>query len=155
MGFCSAPAGLSRARKAAKIHNFCSAIPSNGRQVGRTFRMMIKRWAWLLCLIPTFAFGQQDLSGKWVVTTDIYGNPLAQKLTLKSDTGKLTGKFGGDDLQGTISGNAIHFIAKDKEGNASEYTGTISGDTFSGNAVMNETGDHPDRTTGAFTARRI
>ena len=117
--------------------------------------MMMRRLGWLLCLVPALALGQQDLSGKWVVTTDIYGNPLAQKLTLKSEGGKLTGKFAGDDLEGTVQGKAIHFIAKDKDGNTSDYTGTISGDTFSGNAVINEAGDHPERTTGAFTARKI
>lgn len=118
--------------------------------------MMLKRLGWLLALVPVLAFGQQDLSGKWAVTTDIYGNPLTQKLTLTNDAGKLTGKFHGDDLEGTLSGNTIHFVAKDKDGNTSEYTGTLSGgDTFSGNAVMLETGDHPDRTTGSFTARKI
>jgi acetamidase/formamidase len=117
--------------------------------------MIIRRLGFLLCLVPALAFGQQDLSGRWVVTTDIYGNPLAQKLTLKSDAGKLTGKFDGDDLEGTVNGNAIHFVAKDKDGNTSEYNGIISGDTFSGNADMNETGDHPEHTTGAFSARKI
>ena len=89
---------------------------------------MIRRLAVLLVLTPLFAFAQQDLSGKWVVTTDIYGNALAQKLTLKQDAGKLTGKFGGDDLDGTVQGSAVHFVAKDKNGNSSEYTGTLSGD---------------------------
>jgi len=92
--------------------------------------MMMKRFGWLLCLVPAIAFAQQDLSGKWAITTDIYGNPLTQKLTLKSDAGKLTGKFDGDDLEGAVHGNAIHFVAKDKDGNTSEYTGTITGDTF-------------------------
>ena len=117
--------------------------------------MKIKCVVWLLCLIPVLTFAQQDLSGKWLVTTDIYVYPLAQKLTLKSESAKLTGKLDGDDLEGTVSGNTVHFLAKDKDGNTSEYTGTLSGDSFSGNAVMNQVGDHPERTTGAFTARRI
>jgi hypothetical protein len=71
------------------------------------------------------------------------------------DGGKLTGNLSGDKLEGKCSGSDIHFIAKDSDGSTSEYTGTLSGDTMSGNAVLTDGQDPTDQTAGQFTARRI
>lgn len=98
---------------------------------------------------------QSSLAGEWLVTTDIYGNPLHQRLVLKVDGGKITGHLSGDKLEGEVSGSDIHFIARDSQGGTSEYKGTRTGDIMSGNAVLIDGQDPTDRTAGGFTARRI
>ena len=116
---------------------------------------MLKRFGWLLFLAPSLLFAQGNPAGDWQVTTDIYGNPLHQRLVLTSDGGKLTGELAGDKLEGTVSGKAVHFVAKgDSPGDTAEYTGTLEGDTISGQAVLTD-GDDKSRTLGAFTARRL
>jgi amidase len=98
---------------------------------------------------------QPGAAGEWLVTTDIYGTPLHKKLVLRVDDRKLTGKLARDPLEGDVSGEAVHFIARASDGYTSEYTGTLSGDTISGNAVMTDGQDPAHRIVGEFTARRV
>ncbi len=123
--------------------------------------LMLKLCGWILCVGAAILLAQQnvraqnDVTGDWLVTTDIYGNPLHQKLILKMDGTKLTGSLGGDKLEGTITGSSIHFIARDENGSTSEYTGTVSNDTLTGNALLIGGQDPTDRTSGVFAARRM
>src|SRR6059058_3520020 len=77
--------------------------------------------------------------GEWLVTLDIFGTPLQQVLTLKSEGGKLTGSMRGrgrSEIEGTIAGNGVHFVTRqDKETNG-EYEGTITADCMSGTAQV-------------------
>src|SRR5215469_11054926 len=66
------------------------------------------------------------IDGEWLTTRDVYGHPLYQRLTLKSENGKVTGSFAGDKLEGTIEGKALHFIARDQNNNTSELTGIVA-----------------------------
>jgi acetamidase/formamidase len=116
---------------------------------------MIRRLICLLCLCSGIALAQQNLAGDWVIINDIYGNPLSRKLVLKIDGGKLTGTLAGEELQGTLTGNSLRFTTKDKKGVTGEFTGSISGETISGNSVLLDPEDPKDRTESAFTARRI
>src|ERR1700724_2969240 len=45
------------------------------------------------------------LTGRWTVNADFYETPLYFPLELKDEGGKLTGKFWGDKLEGTVTGN--------------------------------------------------
>ena len=65
------------------------------------------------------------ITGKWNVKADFYGTPLYFQMELKDEAGKLTGKFGGDKLEGSLSGNSIHFVAKDDGGGKEECTATL------------------------------
>ncbi|MBV9342028.1 MAG: hypothetical protein JO159_14220, partial [Acidobacteria bacterium] len=47
---------------------------------------------------------EEALNGEWLVTRNVYGNPLYQKLTLKLQNGKLTGSFGDSKLEGVLQG---------------------------------------------------
>jgi amidase len=116
---------------------------------------MRKGFALLLCLVPTLLLGQSKIPGVWLVTTDIYGNPLHQKLVLKLEGGKLSGTLGGDKLEGALNGNAIHFIAKDEDGNTAEYTGTINGEAMSGTTIQIDADNPSERTTSTFTAKPV
>ena len=95
-----------------------------------------------------------SVSGNWLVTADFYGTPLFFRMEFKEEGGKLTGKFDGDKLEGTVTGNAIHFVAKDDEGGTEECTATLKDGTISGTVVFTgaDNPTHPE--THTFTANR-
>jgi amidase len=87
-----------------------------------------------------------DLAGRWTVTADFTGTPIYLQLELTQEGEKLGGKFGGDKLEGTLKGSAIHFVAKDEQGNTSEVTGTVEGGAITGTVVFVDANDkeHPE-----------
>src|SRR5437870_13671825 len=66
-----------------------------------------------------------SVSGRWIVNADVFGTPLFYQMHLKEEAGKLMGDFAGDKLEGTITGNSIHFVAKDEQGGTEECTATV------------------------------
>jgi len=67
--------------------------------------------------------------------------PLFYEMHLKEEAGKLTGDFRGDKLEGTVNGNAIHFVAKDEQGGKEECTATVRDGNMSGTFVFTDAGD--------------
>lgn len=96
-----------------------------------------------------------NLSGKWLITRDAYGYPQYLHVELKQDGEKLSGDYGGDKVEGTVTGNSVHFVAKSEDGSTSEFTGTLQGAGFAGTAVFTDADDpaHPEK--GEFTAARV
>ncbi len=93
----------------------------------------------------TASAGNTGITGQWVISADYYGTPLNLSMELTQQGDKLTGNFGGDKLEGTVSGNSIHFLAKDEQGNKAECTATIQGDTITGSVTFTDVDDpgHP------------
>ena len=109
----------------------------------------------LLLLLPALLLPQTPtLTGKWFTTTDFYGTPINYSMELNQDGDKFTGKFGGDKLEGTLNGSAIHFLAKDDQGGTEELTGTFSGGTISGTIVFIDGDDKEHPVTHKFAATR-
>lgn len=96
----------------------------------------------------------ESLSGEWLVTRDVLGNPLYQRMTLKFDNGKLTGVFAGDKLEGTLNGEALHFVARDEQNNTSEFTGVFDGTNIKGKVVETDASDPSDKAENEMTAAR-
>src|SRR2546425_870372 len=97
--------------------------------------------------------GAQTVAGEWVLTQDVYGNPLYRKLVLKLDGDKLSGTIGSNAIEGTVSGSSVHFVAK-TDYSTDDFTGTASGDALSGTVVHTQPDDpKPVKTT--WTARRL
>jgi len=104
----------------------------------------------VLCLLGFSCFTQNAvaqeakaaLTGRWFVTSDFHGTPFYFKLELTQQGDKLTGNFDGDKLEGTVSGNTIHFLAKDDHGGSEEVTGTLKGNVLTGTAIFID-GDNP------------
>lgn len=92
------------------------------------------------------------VSGRWIVNADFYGTALFYQMHLKEETGKLIGDFAGDTLEGTVTGNTIHFVAKDEQGGTEECTATVKDGTLSGTIVFTDAGDPAHPSTHAFTA---
>jgi len=111
----------------------------------------------LLLLVSLLLHAQQQnsVAGRWILNADFYGTPLIFQLELKQQGDKVTGDFGGDKLEGTVSGNAMHFLAKDESGGSEELKGTIQGDTLTGTIVFVDGGNPSRPATHAFTAKMV
>ncbi len=105
--------------------------------------------AFCLCAASRGA-AQPPLSGDWLLTEDVFGNPLHRRLTLKVDGTTLSGSVGRESLEGSLKGNAVRFVLKD-EGSTDEYSGTVGGDGLSGTVVHTQAGEKPSTATWAAT----
>src|SRR5579864_382038 len=76
------------------------------------------------------------VAGRWIVNADFYGTPINYFMELKQEGDKLTGNFGGDKLEGTLSGTSLHFLAKDDQGGTEECSATLQGDTLTGTVIF-------------------
>lgn len=114
---------------------------------------MMKRVTLLLCLIPGVAVAQ--VSGQWVMITDLWGHPAYRTLTLVKDGEVLTGDVDGDKITGRITGSAIAFQDVDANNATYSFNGTIEGGRINGIADFPDTTNPAMRARHAFTARRI
>jgi len=108
----------------------------------------------LLLATGVIAQNPGALSGEWLITRDVYGNPLYQRMTLAVQDAKVTGVFAGDKLEGTVNGNAIHFISRDEDNDISEFTGVFSGTTITGRVVETGSGEPKEKSENEITATR-
>ena len=95
---------------------------------------MLKHLPLIVCLTSTLVFAQTSVAGEWMLTQDLYGNPLHQRLTLKVDGTVLSGTLGRRTLDGTVSGNAIRFTLRSEDA-VDEFNGTLSADGMAGTLV--------------------
>src|SRR6478672_1297015 len=96
--------------------------------------------ALLLCLTPTLLLAQSPVAGDWLLTEDVYGTPLRQRLTVKVDGSTLSGTLGRESIAGAITGDAIRFAITSGT-RTDEFTGTISADRLTGTLVRTDTSD--------------
>lgn len=94
------------------------------------------------------------INGEWLITRDAYGNPLYQRMTLTVQDGKVSGLFDGDKLEGTLNGNALHFVARDEDNDTSEFTGVFNGTTITGKVVETDASDPKEKSENEMTAKR-
>ena len=95
------------------------------------------------------------LSGRWIVTADFYGTPISLSLELKQEEGKLGGDLDGNKLEGTLSGDSIHFVAKDDQGDTQECQATVQDSTMSGSVTFTDASDQAHPSTHSFTATLV
>jgi amidase len=114
---------------------------------------MFKHVALIVCLAPTFLLAQDTVAGDWLLTQDLYGNPLHQRLTLKVDGASLSGTLGRRPIDGTVSGTAIRFAIKNGDA-TDEFTATMSADGMAGSLVRTEK-DDPNPFKTSWSARRV
>lgn len=109
-----------------------------------------------LLLLPELLLAQpSNITGHWFAVADFYGTPINFSLELTQQGDKLTGEFGGDKLEGTLTGNAIHFLAKDDRGGTEELTGTVQAGSISGTIVFIDADDKDHPATHKFTATPV
>jgi amidase len=66
------------------------------------------------------------------LTTEIYGNPLHQRLTIFAKGEDLGGTLDGNPVAGRISGTHLHFITTDKRNNTTEVDARLDADKLTG-----------------------
>ncbi len=99
-----------------------------------------------------------SLNGEWVLTTQILGVPMSERLALQVEGAKLAGslnRWGNDHaIEGTWNGQEMRFEVKGKGGPRSTYTGTLAEGVLSGRATLE--GDRPEDTIHTtWRAQRI
>lgn len=110
----------------------------------------------LLVLVPAFMLAQSPtVTGRWLATADFYGTPINFPMELSQQGDKLTGSFGGDKLEGTLTGNSLHFLAKDEQGGTEELTATLQSGIISGTITFTDSDDKQHPTTHQFTATLV
>ncbi|HWW97209.1 MAG TPA: acetamidase/formamidase family protein [Edaphobacter sp.] len=110
----------------------------------------------LLALAPISATAQTpSLTGRWVVTADFYGTTRYARLDLTQQAEKLTGKFNGDPLEGTLTGNNLHVLAKDNDGDTNELTATLKDGTLAGKIIAINVAEKEHPLTIPFTATLV
>ncbi len=90
---------------------------------------------------------------RWIVELDFFGTPVNSSLNLIANGQQVTGDFDGDKLEGTLVGNALHFLAKDDQGGSEEATATRAGDTLSGTLRFIDSSNPTHPATMPFTAK--
>ena len=95
------------------------------------------------------------LNGRWTVNSDFHGTPNYFKLELEQHGDKLTGNFDGDKLEGTVSGSAVQFLAKDDHGGSEDVKAALKGNTLSGTVVFVNGDDPTHPETHPFTAALV
>ena len=113
----------------------------------RRERALLKYLAILTIIFPAVAVAQPQ---EWLVTTDMYGNPLYQYLEIEDTSGALTGNLGGDALKGNRAGSKLHF-----EAGGSLYDATLGDGKMTGAADMPDTNDQTKRAQHSLIARRL
>jgi acetamidase/formamidase len=95
---------------------------------------MIRKAALLLTCLAVPALAQDDINGRYTVTSSLQGAPSYDLLELKQAGDKVTGTFGSDPLQGTRHGDVVGFTSR----NARNNTGDIVRLTARGRSLVGE-----------------
>jgi len=112
-------------------------------------------------LATAFAQSAQDqkpqpggaLTGRWILTGDYLGTTLNATMELEQKADKLTGNFDGDKLEGSLTGNSVHFLAKDDQGGSEDGTATVQGNTMTGTVTFVDGSNPSHPVTIPFTAK--
>ncbi len=92
---------------------------------------------------------------RWFVTADLFGTPIHFVLELNQAGDKLTGRFGESKLEGTLTGDSIHFVARDDDGGTEELKGKVEGKRMSGSIVFTDADDKEHPNERPFTATLV
>ena len=114
---------------------------------------MFKHVALIVWLVPALVMAQSTVAGDWLLTQDVYGNPLHRKLTLTVDGDTLSGTIGRQTIEGSLRGATIRFTLKG-DGGTDEFTGTISAEGMTGTILHTESGEQ-NPLKASWTARRV
>ena len=108
-----------------------------------------------LSALAVSSFAQQpqaSLTGKWIMTADIFGSPTYLTMELKQEGDKLSGTYTGDKFEGQVNGVSLHLLATGNGGVTSDVNATVKDGVISGTSIETDPADkaHPLKYT--FTA---
>ncbi|MCP3127380.1 hypothetical protein [Shewanella sp. KJ2020] len=103
----------------------------------------------------SLVFGQVQAADQWLLTTDLWGNPVYGTLTLEHNGDNLSGDIDGDKLSGHSQGTSFTFESRDVDGTVYHYEGKLQDNTIKGVADFPDTNNPSVRVKHAFSARKI
>ena len=108
----------------------------------------------LLLSMSAGAAPSDTLTGRWVVTADLYGSPLYLALQLDQQGAALTGSYDGGKLTGTRSGRHLHFVADDSDSDSVKdvVDADYADGKLTGTAEEIDSDDPDHKTRYSFTA---
>jgi amidase len=111
----------------------------------------------MLALLTTLAASSASAADQetWLITTDLWGNPLYQTLELVRDAGRISGTLDGDAVQGEIVDDRIRFTATDSRQRIYLYDGKIDSVSIIGTSEQPDTNHADRRVNHPFVARPI
>ena len=115
----------------------------------RSFTLLL-----LVLLSSAIALAQDaaNLAGDWLITSDVYGYPDYNRLSLKFEGGKLTASVNGTAGDVTLTGNQLRVNVKHPN-STDEYAGTVASTKLSGTYTHIAKGEEPEKFT--WTAERM
>jgi acetamidase/formamidase len=97
----------------------------------------------------------EPLANHWLVTADLHGTPIYGRLDVEVQGQKITGEYYGDKFEGSLDGNAIHFVAKDSSGGTSKVDAALKSGVLSGTVVETDAADESHSQRYSFVAIAI
>jgi amidase len=103
--------------------------------------------------VPTLAQQPQPaITGKWIMTAEIFGSPTYLTMELKQEGDKLSGTYTGDKFEGTVSGDSFHLLATSDSGVTSDVNATVKDGVISGTSIETDPADKTHPLKYSFTA---
>lgn len=100
--------------------------------------------------------GANDLSGSWIITADLFGTTIYERMELTQSGKNVTGKYTGDKItSGEELGGTLHLVATSDDGTTAEVNGKLDDTTLTGTAVETDPKDKDHPRKHSFTAKRI
>jgi acetamidase/formamidase len=100
--------------------------------------------------------GAADLSGNWIISADLFGTTIYERMELAQSGKNVTGKYTGDKItSGEALGDILHMIATSDDGTTSEVNAKLEGETLTGTTVETDPKDKDHPRKYSFTAKRI
>ena len=120
---------------------------------GKTFGAILTLMASMsLIQAGKIAKAAEPFSGHWLVTADLHGTPIYGRLDIEQQGQKITGQFYGDKFEGSLDGNAIHFIAKGGSDATRKVDGALRNGVLSATVVETDGADESHSDRYSFTA---
>lgn len=120
---------------------------------GKTFGAILTLTASMsLIQAGKIAKAAEPFSGHWLVTADLHGTPIYGRLDIEQQGQKITGQFYGDKFEGSLDGNAIHFIAKGGSDATRKVDGALKNGVLSAMVVETDGADESHSDRYSFTA---
>jgi amidase len=117
--------------------------------------LMFCGYAWSNLALAQQTVAKVDVSGKWIISADLFGTTMYRQMELKQDGDKVSGTFMGDKVtSGTAGGGEIHLLALSGDGSTADVNATIEGGFIKGSALETDFYDKAHPTKYTFTATR-
>ena len=96
-----------------------------------------------------------SFAGSWIATGDLFGSPFYFRMELTQEGEKLTGKYAGANVEGTVAGSSAHLLATAQNGTTFEATATIANGVVKGTVLEKDSDDKEHPIPYSFTAAPV